>query len=307
MKLFVNSSIRNLFAKLTLAIRIFVNIREQGSALIITLLVVMVISSIGAGVGRLTISEIKQTNRLEDSAGAQAAAESGIEHGLLLYRFNHGIQLSDQCTSPSSCTVAPTESTGTPKSFDMGNGVKYELKIWYKGDKIGNPDNIDDPNNPKLKKDQTIQISGLDNVNYLTFKFKTPCTDPSWTDGVCAHDTGRESGIDRGVEIKRIGSNGEDVGTIFYNQLLEGWDQNIPLTDTEVIRIKPWDTDMKYTVEAIPLNGTPKIDAGITYIESTGYFGNTKRKLQVKIDRASGLLLGTYDFVLYSGTGNISQ
>jgi len=47
------------------------------------------------------------------------------------------------------------------------------------------------------------------------------------------------------------------------------------------------------------------IDTGTTTIESTGYFGNTARRIVAKIDKNSGAILDLYDFVLYSGVGEL--
>ena len=48
------------------------------------------------------------------------------------------------------------------------------------------------------------------------------------------------------------------------------------------------------------------IDTGTTFIEATGHFGNTKRKIQAKIDRMSGALIGTYNFLLNAENGSIT-
>jgi len=44
------------------------------------------------------------------------------------------------------------------------------------------------------------------------------------------------------------------------------------------------------------------IDTGTTTIESTGYFGNTARRIVTKLNKQTGAILELYDFVLYSGS-----
>jgi hypothetical protein len=50
-------------------------------------------------------------------------------------------------------------------------------------------------------------------------------------------------------------------------------------------------------------NAVALVDTGETTIESIGTFGQVKRKLQAKIDRTSGTLIGIFDFALFSQTG----
>jgi four helix bundle protein len=279
---------------------------KRGSALIITLLIITVISAIGFGIGRLTIAEIKQSTRMEDSVGAESAAESGIEYGLLLYRYNHDVQLSKDCPDASgNCNTIPTgETINDAKNFDLGNGASFDLKIYYKASVVGNPDDIDNASNPILSQDNTLEIRG---DQPFTFKYTTPCSssvrsNPSDTlnGKKCAETASLGSTLAHGVEIKAVNSG-------FYslpNQRLDDLPIDVSsLSNDDIVRIKPWNTDIRYVAQ-VNMPGA-KMDAGITYIESTGYFGNTKRKLQTKINRASGSLLGIFDFVLYSGTGNI--
>jgi hypothetical protein len=65
---------------------------QSGSALIITILLVTVLVGIAFGTSRLTISEIVQSSRLEDSELAFQAAEGCIETGLLFYRYNRNAE-----------------------------------------------------------------------------------------------------------------------------------------------------------------------------------------------------------------------
>jgi len=110
------------------------------------------------------------------------------------------------------------------------------------------------------------------------------------------------------VEIIPIDANYAPIATGKHlsESTQKSW--NIDITGAKRVRIKPWGGDLEsytLTYQSNSEERKEKLDSRYTIIESTGYFGNTKRKLQVKIDRHSGQLLGLYDFVLYSGEGSI--
>jgi len=62
--------------------------KNQGAALVITMIIVAVILAISLSFGRIMISEIKISDTVADGAVAYYAAEGGIEEGLLGYRKN---------------------------------------------------------------------------------------------------------------------------------------------------------------------------------------------------------------------------
>lgn len=277
---------------------------RRGAALIIALALITFISSAAFSIGRLMISEIRATTGLEDSMVAYYAAEAGVEQGLLMWRYNHDVETS----------TGATATDGNPVHVDIDEQRSFDLKIYYKGDKVGNFDNIDDPNNPTIKKDGSLELRGFEDVSNLTIKYITPCQNPSLfpAGSVCATNTGRPSGIDHGVEFKIINSDGTQTDledNLFdptasrsgWSPAMLGW----TLEPGSKIRVKPWDTDIKYVAETTAITGVPKIDSGISFIESTGYFGSAKRKIQVQVDRVSGTILGTYDFVLFGGSSDI--
>lgn len=281
---------------------------KKGSALIITLLVITVVSAMIFSVGRLAVDELKMSTQLEDSDMAYYAAEAGIEAGLLMFRFNRDVELSQDCQSPNACTSGPTLTSGEPVKFDLGDNQSFDLKIYYKQEGgIGNPD-LNDPFNPILKKDQPTQISGFENTDIITLKYTTPCIDSNFQ-GFCNTTPAQDGEIAHGAEVKRIDANGEAIEPVlFYDEYEDGRastsGKDIPLNGASLIRIKPWNTDIRYSITAEPITTDPaKIGANTTYIDSTGYFGKSKRKLQIQVDRVSGTILGLYDFVILGREG----
>src|SRR3990167_9958931 len=61
---------------------------QQGSALLITMIVIAVVGSIAFAIGASTITAFRQQTQIEDSLNAYAAATAGLEDGLLRWRFD---------------------------------------------------------------------------------------------------------------------------------------------------------------------------------------------------------------------------
>lgn len=69
------------------------------------------------------------------------------------------------------------------------------------------------------------------------------------------------------------------------------------------LQIKVFGARLKYGIGLKPTATSALIDQGETTIESVGQFGRVKRKLQARIDRNSGTLIGIFDFTLFSQQG----
>ncbi|MFA6081898.1 MAG: hypothetical protein WC773_00590 [Patescibacteria group bacterium] len=80
------------------------------------------------------------------------------------------------------------------------------------------------------------------------------------------------------------------------------------------IRIKPVSSDVA-TFSGINFSlvaynktndGTVPIKSDITKVQSIGYYGGIKRRLEANVDRSSGALLGLFDYAVYAG-GTLTQ
>ncbi|MCL5795765.1 MAG: hypothetical protein M1338_05435 [Patescibacteria group bacterium] len=161
---------------------------SQGSALIITILLITAISTVLFSVARLTYSDLAQATRLEESITANYAAESGIELGLLSYRFNHEAEtnnpLGSNCTSNNNCAYTETlppntyhggsldldfastplslyPSTPSSASSASASAPSASMRMWFMESQLGSWENIRSNNgdgSPKLLKDQTIEL-----------------------------------------------------------------------------------------------------------------------------------------------------
>ena len=249
---------------------------SPGAALIIAMLVVTAVSGIAFYASRLTIKELVSMNRQEDSLSAYYLAETGVEEGLLLWRYNHDVEISDRCPSSGSCQAPPTENTGEPVKIDLGDNKSYKLKIWHRND-------ADIPEESQIGQDESFEydISGLSSLSLTCL---TGCTDSVNTYEFALEYfvvTNNNSVGDKGMIVPASG----------------GLTRSIVLTNAEKLRLRAWGNAKTYRLTA----AGGSLDSRYTTIESTGVFGDIQRKLQVKIDRQSGKTLGIFDFMLFGG------
>lgn len=284
---------------------------RQGSALIITILIVSVISSISFMVSALAISEFRKAGTLQDSIAAYYAAESGIEQGLLQYRLWHDAELSEETTQSAvtnTARVSPTETVGTPQKVPLAanSSSTYAVKMWFKGSAIGTVDTSGKPVvgavSRQIVRDSALQIAGLGAKRLqLAWQAINPNTvarpgfDAKYFVEVIA--TGLKGGQQ---QTERTVIKDLDKGTQPYPVVFG-------LDTVQTIRVKPWDMSaVKYSLTLQDSSGKNILfDNQVSYIESTGTVGRAKRTLKIGIDRASGTGLESQDFVLYSGDNPI--
>ncbi len=168
---------------------------RRGSALIITLLIVSIISSISVAVTTLTISEFRKASALQDSISAFYAAESGLEHGLMQYRLWHDVELSDEfyrgvhgvaqsdgsIKATYDTSIIPTSSQSShPQLFQLSGAADeaphfladtipsisdlvYSLKMWFRDDRIGDVDGngrpVVGPDSQRIYRDSALQLA----------------------------------------------------------------------------------------------------------------------------------------------------
>lgn len=317
---------------------------KTGAALVITLIIVTVVSAIIFSVNRMLVSEVKQITKLEDSEMAYQAAESGIEAGLLLYRYNNNVEVPADITGGMDETIDKamrvnvTNGSLEAKNIDLDvnnladlkrNQQYYDLKIWHRNanengvsqeevkseqcNKVTNNNGTqsypnycvaDNPGEssstasiPALSKDGSVEynVSNLDGKIYLKWGYKkVPTTRQEIEQMRLEYVAYDENG--------EIAENGKGKELFLYEDSNNGsFGNGIQLftTNAQNIRVKSWGGDLdNYKMTLVSPNA--KLDSRYTYIESTGYYGGSKRKLKVKIDRQTGSIISTYDFVLLS-------
>ena len=315
-----------------------INMKKSiGSALLITILIIGTVGAIALALGRLTLSEIKISSSLSDSVISYFAAEGGLEDGLWRYRVNHEIE--DPCTKPersvagklmfeNMCNEDITEANTTnidrynydtsifdhnitPAATSADQRV-YDLKVYFKQpDCIGFKEDcitIDQDNYAyRLIPDQSKTFD-VTNLQGKSIDLRVVKNNLSWS-------------VNYWIEYK-IYSNTEPNPTIDIKTYPND-NTGTPLASPPVISIiiptVPADKFVKLTIKFLTqsdksgsfnfgLNSSPgeNIDTGFTYIDSTGYYGSTKRRLRMTIDRESGNIISLLDYALYAGGGPIT-
>jgi len=298
---------------------------SKSSALLLTILIAGLISIVSLSVSRLSISEIKMAGGANESAAAYFAAEAGLEDGLARWRWDRNVEVPVGATETSGsirrCNISTTQcAEGNPPSITVGPEDKYyDLKIWYKADKATG----------ELKKDESKEffISWPSDLTSLTLTR----SDVQNVNSEATATVSMEVMAYKKTDMTPAVLNGDACGKLLTKTTENSTTISLSgdSNNEYVLRIKPWigsnssGTDangisgyaagpapvakdaskglyVTYTLTPSPSN--INIDSGFHYIESTGYYKNTKRKLVAKIDRKSGTILSVYDFVIYAGT-----
>ncbi len=97
----------------------FKKLRVKGNVLVITLIVGGIAGVTAVSIFGIILADSKIANQREDSLLAYQAASAGVDLGLMYYKYNHNVQLSDNCedtNNPANCQD-PTSSTGRAIRF----------------------------------------------------------------------------------------------------------------------------------------------------------------------------------------------
>ncbi len=99
------------------------------------------------------------------------------------------------------------------------------------------------------------------------------------------------------IEVIQIPDSGEATRTLYKASDLPAAITKQPGVNT--IRLRPFGSNLRMYTVAPTGNGT--IDSRVTRVDSIGYYGVSKRKLTLTLDRLSGTVFEVFDFVLFSG------
>ncbi len=299
--------------------------QRRGSALIITLLIIAVLSTISFAVSALVISELRKNSSLVDSISAYYAAESGIEQGLMQYRLWHDSEISQEIynavrnNTPVTNAMSPTEDTkkGKPQIFRLSDlrpskndrpgivfsGDKgttwYEMKMWYKGDHIGDVDSSGNPvlgpNSRKIFRDSALNLS-IKDADKVLIKWQQS------SDANGNRNPGPGHPYKFFVETISTNNVSGEIERAILDPIAQRQTYNAVVVGSDnTVRIKPWDMSyMTYSLSAKKDNQPVLFDTQLSYIEVSGHSGSSQRKLRIGINRSSGTILETQDFVIFS-------
>ena len=92
--------------------------RTKGNILATTIIVGSLAGAVSLSMYAITTSDVKISAQQEDSLLAYQAASAGVDLGLMYYKFNHNVQLSDTCENTNDPACAdPTSANGLPIRF----------------------------------------------------------------------------------------------------------------------------------------------------------------------------------------------
>lgn len=119
--------------------------KRKGSALIIAIMLIAAIGAIAFGIGKLLFLEVGNQQIYENGSIAYYAAESGIEEGLLRYRYNQNSEvpftdwtLGDTKAFGSNLSTNTAQTGSSNAGVSLVSGISntqqsYDLRIGYLG------------------------------------------------------------------------------------------------------------------------------------------------------------------------------
>lgn len=160
--------------------------RRVGSAMIIAFFLMAAVAGVAFGIARLLYLDTSASGIYESSTIAYYAAESGVEEGLLRYRFDRQIEVPVD-TAKVNRSILSNQTVSTvaqnyPLSSITDSAIKYiyDLQMSYKtpfygNDVVGNGDGLKsddvkatnyDPNNVyTIQRDESVKIDITDTLN----------------------------------------------------------------------------------------------------------------------------------------------
>ncbi len=261
---------------------------KQGSALMMSLLIIALISLVSFAVGKVVSSELKMSGSHSQQKAAYWAAEAGIEKGLLFYRLKE-----ENPVYPAGATYDNDNRTSLTDLDDRSisrvdsAGKAYKLKVTDLVDYTDEKEFV-------LSKDEglTLRVPSSSSTNTVTVKYKALV-------GKVGND--RDDNDNNFIYLRVI----KDDGTFNPPKYIE---TIFPPSNSESIDVFP--SDKYIQIKAFIQNPshqakiTIKTDGYIggpyTYIQSTGYYHGVQKKLEVKINRESTSVFDIMDYVIYS-------
>ncbi len=101
--------------------------RDEGTVMIITLMVMMLVATLATTVMRVTIDDLTNTRRAEDSAMALDAAEAGVTQAVAYLRSSgtRGLECSPSCGATN-----PWGSSAAPMAQDVSGTTAQRYATW---------------------------------------------------------------------------------------------------------------------------------------------------------------------------------
>lgn len=296
---------------------------QKGTALLMTVLLAGVISSLAFGLTKITLNEFFVGTKVEESTEAYYSAEAGVEDALMRYKFHdkNTLEMPGNATKESNRVIRVyinrNRGGGKVASVNAGsipslgeNDYVYDLKVWYKEDCYTKPCEY------LIKKDESalFDVSDILSGN-LRVTWRVPSSNSGNRDeaklwyriydprnGISINDP---RGLDRDfftylAYFNESQNPARNVPELNPFVLPLGSVKSISLLGGQTIKFKAFGADIRLILQTI--SPDESLGGPVTHIESTGYYGGTARKLEVAVDRDTKSVIDVFDYVIYSGT-----
>ena len=318
------------------------NLKKQykGSILLITLLFIAVLGAVIFSILRPRISEIHSETSYIEGQVAYYIAEAGTEEGLFRYRQNKDVSYPPDGWQNSTQVMrrdlgdaqgndeAIPSLINNPTPPTNKDHYIYDLRVFSRAQEVGEEINIcntryssgeDISGCEKLHKDEgkEFDLTGLAGEN-MTLYWSAHAFVDTQSAMLLDHNVSIEW---RMTDINGIQAEQKGITPITQDRL------TLPAISSSSIklRLRPligrssvasgvgllatgkdnlagYDDSFIFYHLLLTPGSSGYIDTGTTTIESTGYFGNTARRIVTKLNKQTGAILELYDFVLYSGS-----
>jgi len=296
--------------------------KQKGTALLMTILLAGVISSLAFGLTKITLNEFFVGTKTEEGTEAYYAAEAGVQDALMRYKFHdkNNLEMPNDATQESNRVVrvyvnrervagkAASVNGGSRPSLGENDYV-YDLKVWYKEDCFSEPCEY------VLKKDESalFDVSNLSSGN-LRVIWRVPGNnsgnraDAKLWYRIYDPSNGRNINDPRGLDrdfftylayFNESQNPARNIPELNGFALPRGSARTISLLGGQALKFKAFGADIRLLLQTVRPNEF--LGGPVTHIESTGYYGNTARKLEVLVDRNTKSIIDVFDYVIYSG------
>jgi len=313
--------------------------KKRGSALIIALLIMATVGGIAFGIGRLFFLNQNIASLYESSVIAYYSAESGIEEGMLRYRYDKNSQLPNPYDENMMMRSNVSDANSVVK-LDRDVSIStskldlkyYDLNMNYLADVYGDDRDgngvltqaefeANDYNkiywleqDEAIKIDVTNIVTNNSDIMLYVQADKTQCSNKLYFESKVTSTVMGELKEIKAVLLPEnyIGSNLEGYVTLFdFNSNVnpKTYRRNNLLGEIRSISTAaPFSGQTELYLKPIGCGAKIGMFATIsdvqiaspyTTIHSVGHFGGVTRTLIANIDRQSGTLYDIYDFVIY--------
>lgn len=293
---------------------------NKGTALLVTILLAGAVGTIAFGLFKITNSELFIGIREEEGIEALYAAQAGVEDALMRFKFKQGnnLEIPEGAREDTQSVVRVDVNSGligrinnylTNNPNPKEDQYIYDLKVWSKTDRYQvtlekDQSVILDVSEPANNGEQLIvrwEPEGRNRANTrLWYRLMDPIstsTDPR--------------GLDRKF-FTYLAYPQDNTGNparsrpdfVNVSPLPAGINNNnFSLYGFGTLKFKAFgDSGSRINLTVRKRgNSAGYIGGPDIFIESTGYYGGTARKIKVKVDRESKSILDIFDYVIYSG------